>query len=983
MKTTKLNPFIKPELWAAALGKAPRTLMARRVPAHRDTNPNTTRLPGHLKVDPPLDKNAAIFADRGSYDPAFAAWADKLLEDELANNGEMKLGSNDDDWDNATHGGNDQVQEGDLAALARSDPETAALLAILGGGQGQDELAIGAVMAQIMGVGPDGDLAAGDLLGLLGGMGGMPRLESSMPTAVRIDADFSQLPLLPFHDDQFIDFLATLPNDLFDLFVQQMIDCWNSFRGVFRNIDAAGRWHEVEERSGVSRATVDQMQTKIMRRYFLWQQAYQEGKGNVDGARDQMLEALADMRYLLPMRTAFLDEVRTTPVLASPIGAVKAVAVSDIGKRPGHVFIAMDNIGNYPKRLSSIARLEFIRAQLREFPQTPVVLSIDADQVSYILGLLKRHLEPEQLKLISFIVRPFPNPKIKSDPRTSWGRDGFLLFEEADGKLVLKAPEVYLQLAPHVFRAFGELIGARPERLPLKKFEGGNHLVGEDVVLVGNNELAKNLDFVAYDPAALEQAARKYATEMGKDVLFMGDPIIGQALHHDDLYTTMLPDGQLMVTDYRRGLDQLLDLTDADWDSLIRQHRENVERWVPELSEQEEEFDLFESLAARIRPASRDEAFMQVLETWTEGMSATIDREIKLIEATGRQVKRMPGYLIPGVGGGMGYANVVIEQEDDSNVMFVPGYGSELDEEAVKSFRDAGYQGRVVLVPGMISSALLCGGTNRCVSFVAPESGQSQDSHPWMFDHERLSKLFRVVDAEAPRVSASRNQQVFSQFSRNTREFFAQALQDDVQNRVNDESIAAHLAQREAQRLAELVLHAHYLALRHTDLNPRHDLIDSRDYWQAIVRFVRANEGFASDQNARREIVLSTIGFMQSKSAENQFRAEFVANLFDSTSDVQISVNQGISIFTVRKDGIEWIAAFPPENEIWFSATSLSGDRQVGTFERHVDRAMRKINEDREGLFVGDKAKIAFTPRFRGAFEREFSRRLNDEPFHE
>lgn len=216
----------------------------------------------------------------------------------------------------------------------------------------------------------------------------------------------------------------------------------------------------------------------------------------------------------------------------------------------------------------------------------------------------------------------------------------------------------------------------------------------------------------------------EWASQLGRKIVVVGDPLQGQALYHLDLYMTVLPNDTIVVTDFRLGWDWLRSLSPDEIKNLREEYlattsglRDILEKHF-RLSN--DHYDWWPRFLTDFQNGDQG-LIAYVEEVFLPHVQRMIDGEIRALRSLGFRVERVMGFPLPSVTGGLTFNNATQHRRANGTpVMHMPSAGKTVDAKVRGAFRAAGFGGDIVDVPGVIDSQLVLAGGPQCMTTVTP-----------------------------------------------------------------------------------------------------------------------------------------------------------------------------------------------------------------------------------------------------------------------
>lgn len=440
-------------------------------------------------------------------------------------------------------------------------------------------------------------------------------------------------------------------------------------------------------------------------------------------------DAVRSHRYLLERlenMAALKDVLRALEPLApsTPLVLVREANPSALGKllrdgdhEPHLVYLRL----GVPSRVSWQARLSVIASYVQTYPRVHVVVDVKAAYAPLLDAILTEMgmVRPEHTDHIVLI----DSSQTGDKHPPQWARDAVLYMEPRKGPPVAvlrKATGVEFSGLVSCMVAVGIPHGEDDGSYP----DAGNIVMGNDFALVGISEVLLSARFNHLQPELREQLLDQWATQLGRKIIFVGDPLQGQALYHLDLYMTVLPNDTIVVTDFRLGWDWLRSLSHDEIKNLRKEYFATTTALGDVLEKHfRSSNDLHDWWPRFLTDFQNGDqgliAFVE--EVFLPHVQGMIDGEIAALRSLGFKVERVMGFPLPSVTGGLTFNNATQHRKADGTpVMHLPSAGKTVDAKVHGAFRAAGFGGDIVEVPGVIDSQLVLAGGPQCMTTVTP-----------------------------------------------------------------------------------------------------------------------------------------------------------------------------------------------------------------------------------------------------------------------
>lgn len=430
-----------------------------------------------------------------------------------------------------------------------------------------------------------------------------------------------------------------------------------------------------------------------------------------------LLERLENMAALKDVLCALEPLAPMAPLVAEADPQTMGKLLRDGDHEPHLVYLRL----GVPSWVSWQARLSVIASYLQTYPRVHVVVDVKEAYVHLLDEILREMgmVRPEHTEHIVLI----DSSQAGDKHPPQWARDAVLYMEPQEGPPVAvlrKATGVEFSGLISCMDAVGIPHGEDDGSYP----DAGNIVMGSDFALVGISEALLSARFNHLQPELREQLLDQWAKRVGRKIIFVGDPLQGQALYHLDLYMSVLPNDTIVVTDFRLGWDWLKSLQPSQLDNLRSEYFATIAAPSQILENH------FTSTAGLqnwwpnflVDLQKNDAALMAyVEEIFLPHVQGLIDREIASLQSLGFRVERVMGFPLPSVVGGLTFNNATQHRKvDGTPVLHVPSAGKTVDAKVHGAFRAAGFGGDIVEVPGVIDSQLVLAGGPQCMTTVTP-----------------------------------------------------------------------------------------------------------------------------------------------------------------------------------------------------------------------------------------------------------------------
>jgi len=313
--------------------------------------------------------------------------------------------------------------------------------------------------------------------------------------------------------------------------------------------------------------------------------------------------------------------------------------------------------------------------------------------------------------------------ELDAESLTIWPQDPFLVLHDEDGEGRLLVPRRFDRADDR--RMAGAV--AADQGWPIVEsellFEGGNIVSDDTDAFIGADTIRANALELGVDP---DEAAARFERVLGRRVHVIGPT--PQPVPHIDLVLTPLGDGRIALADPGHGADIVGAVAGSAPGAITAFETRAEAVFFGHTSIRELPTVEGEPLRA---PAIADRT--QEIIDYARTLAPVFDRLARELTERGFDVVRVPALLAPPeeateVEGDRGafapgypllaYHNVLLEQERDDRVVYLPRYGlGALDDAAALAWRRAGY--RIVVIDGLLTSASYGGGLRCSVKVLA------------------------------------------------------------------------------------------------------------------------------------------------------------------------------------------------------------------------------------------------------------------------
>ena len=262
------------------------------------------------------------------------------------------------------------------------------------------------------------------------------------------------------------------------------------------------------------------------------------------------------------------------------------------------------------------------------------------------------------------------------------------------------------------------------------KFDGGNVVVGDNVVFVGYNLILENIS-----PALpTEKALYKSMVQLfGKPVIAVGSPEAPVPHEHIDMFITPLHDGSLLVGDPKMAVDILdkqpglmhqaygkvyFDETTTPLQADIKQALFSTDDFVSRLNG-----DLLVANASSEEPEEELTLPMLYAKNALPSTIRSFDRIVTDLRNKGfKKIRRIPILINRNIDQGpfITYNNMLLDDVAGKKIAYLPRYNlAPLDQAAKQVMEKAGYEVR----PIDVQNIAFYDGTLRCITQVLNRGG--------------------------------------------------------------------------------------------------------------------------------------------------------------------------------------------------------------------------------------------------------------------
>lgn len=309
----------------------------------------------------------------------------------------------------------------------------------------------------------------------------------------------------------------------------------------------------------------------------------------------------------------------------------------------------------------------------------------------------------------------------KDNAITIWPQDPFVVLTSSHGNEILMSKKFEraddAAMAPHLAEHLGW-----PLTLSSLEFEGGNIVVDEDKVFIGENTIVFN---ALSKDKTVKEIVQQFQQDFKREVFVIGPT--PQPIPHIDMILTPLGNKQFAVADSRLGaavVQKILNENPAQVEQFELQSEQyffghpdieaiqlvNGEVYhAPGLQgasniavEQSLKLaDYLDALSASLQKKGYRVFRVPLLQQWQEDLPTFTDEQL-----SNDSYRPRLNYPI------LTYNNVLLESRENEKRVYLPQYGlATLDESAQQSWEEIGY--KVIQVDGFTTSALY-GGALRC-----------------------------------------------------------------------------------------------------------------------------------------------------------------------------------------------------------------------------------------------------------------------------
>ena len=388
-----------------------------------------------------------------------------------------------------------------------------------------------------------------------------------------------------------------------------------------------------------------------------------------------------------------------TCACAAPPDAVRPVLLPDVGSRPSVVAVSVNSA-----RRATLRNAELVTNLVNGLPASTRFLILTNDRAAFTVA---RNDRPDRVR---FLDLPFKNPI------TIWTQDPFLVLSGAGAGVTLLTSKEFERaddrlMADAVARATG--FHVRPSGL---FFEGGNIVSDRERVLIGANTIRRNA--MELDVSEAEVVLR-FEEELGRPVLVIGP--FPQPVAHIDMMLTPLGDRRIAVADADAGARIAERALAEDAASVAA-----FERWCEEYFFGNPAIGEVAGADGALAAPEVEGRTREMIE-YSRKVAPLLHGIARSLEGEGYRVERLPflfgGPEIHAQEGDreermraaypmLTYNNVLIEQDSDGRVVYLPRYGwAVMDEAASRAWRGLGFTARPI--DGLTISAMY-GGALRC-----------------------------------------------------------------------------------------------------------------------------------------------------------------------------------------------------------------------------------------------------------------------------